>query len=195
MPISVTISGSFHRHLCEIMDAVAEFRDHRATVLSPDDPRVVESIGGFHFVASDPYRSIRLVEDVHLDAIRRSDLLWIVSPDGYIGQSVSLEMGFAIASGVPIYGSNLPPDLTLRQYVRVAPSIREALRAVTAHSPQPPRPSLLLEPDQVIDGAHDGLEQLRSLLHSNLSWLQRDIAPDVIARQSELNRSLVLPNT
>jgi len=35
----------------------------------PSDPRVVEAIGPLLFVASDPHRSVRLVQDRHLAAI------------------------------------------------------------------------------------------------------------------------------
>jgi hypothetical protein len=124
--LNVTISGSFHRHLAQIEADVLECRELGVQVLSPADPRVVGAVGAFLFVASDPVRSVRLVQDKHLEAIRASDFLWLVTPDGYVGQSASLELGFAIAAGVPILSTSVPDDLTLRQYVGIVPNLRVA---------------------------------------------------------------------
>jgi hypothetical protein len=73
--LKATVSGSFHRHMPAIYDAVGELRARNVTVLSPSDPRVVDNLGEFLFVASDKLRSIRLVQDRHLQAIRASDFL------------------------------------------------------------------------------------------------------------------------
>src|SRR5690242_9905312 len=81
--LKATVSGSFHRHMDAISCAVWDLTDLGVKVLSPADPRVVDSFGDFIFVASDRVRSVRLVEDRHLQAIRASDFLWLVSPDGY----------------------------------------------------------------------------------------------------------------
>src|SRR2546423_471511 len=93
--LKATVSGSFHRHMQAIYQAVGTLREVGVDVLSPSDPRVVDHIGEFLFVASDKLRSIKLVQDRHLHAIRASDLLWVVCPDGYTGPSVSMEIGAA----------------------------------------------------------------------------------------------------
>src|SRR5438270_8614682 len=125
---AVTVSGSFHRHMHEINVAVQELAMLSVRVLSPADPRIVAAQGEFLFVASDPVRSVRLVQDRHLDSVGASDFLWLVCPDGYVGQSASLELGYAIHAGVPIFATRAPGDLTLREYVTVVPSLKEALR-------------------------------------------------------------------
>src|SRR6266581_2202622 len=51
--IVATVSGSFHRHMAAIRDAVMEFVDLGVHVLSPSDPRIVDQRGDFLFVASD----------------------------------------------------------------------------------------------------------------------------------------------
>src|SRR6476661_7289410 len=101
--LSTTVSGSFHRHLDEIANAVHAFRAQGVKVLSPSNPEVVDRIGEFLFVASDRHRSVRLVQDRHLASLCHSNFLWLICPDGYVGQSASLEVGFAIARGLPIY--------------------------------------------------------------------------------------------
>src|SRR5262249_20216060 len=100
--LKATVSGSFHRHMQAIVNTVNELSAREVRVLSPADPRVVDHSGEFLFVASDRVRSIRMVQDRHLQCIRASNFLWLVAPDGYVGQSASLELGFAYANGIPI---------------------------------------------------------------------------------------------
>ena len=126
--LSVVVSGSFHRHMGAITAAVHELAALSIRVLSPADPRVVAHQGEFLFVASDRVRSVRLVQDRHLESIRAADFLWLICPDGYVGQSASMEVGFAAAAGVPIFATHAPGDLTLREYVAVVPAVAEAVR-------------------------------------------------------------------
>ena len=67
--------------------------------------------------AAGKFPEVRLLQDRHLASLCHSNFLWLICPDGYVGQSASLELGFAIARGLPIYAEHLPDDLTLRQYV------------------------------------------------------------------------------
>src|SRR5277367_2543835 len=115
--LTATVSGSFHRHMDAITTAVHELASLSVHVLSPADPRIVAAQGEFLFVASDPVRSVRLVQDRHLDCIRASSFLWLVCPDGYVGVSAAMEIGAAREAGVPIFGTRAPHDLTMREYV------------------------------------------------------------------------------
>ncbi len=108
--LAVTVSGSFHRHMHEIGKAVEELASLSIRVLSPADPRIVAAQGEFLFVASDPVRSVRLVQ-ADLESIRASSFLWLECSDGYVGQSASMELGFAAAIGIPIYSTHKPSDL------------------------------------------------------------------------------------
>ena len=165
-PVRVTVSGSFRRHMPAIMEAVADFKELGAVVLSPEDPRIVDAVGEFVFLASDRHRSIRLTEDRHLDAIRHSDFVWLVCPDGYIGPSAALEIGFAIAHGVPILSDHLPGDLTHRHYVDIVGSVREAMQSVLVRGHGADATSLLLDPD-TLDVAHRVLDEAANALSSN----------------------------
>src|SRR5947207_5074888 len=100
--LKASVSGSFHRHMPAIYAAVNTLRTSGVDVLSPSDPRVVDYLGEFLFVASDKLRSIKLVQDRHFEAIRGSDFLWIVCPDGYTGSSTSAEIGAAYMAGTPV---------------------------------------------------------------------------------------------
>jgi hypothetical protein len=164
----VTVSGSFRRHLSAVQRAVGELREHGVVVLSPADPRAAGSFGDFLFVRSDARRSIKGVQNRHLEAIGRSDYLWLVCPDGYVGQSAAMEVGFAVAAGVPVYSDGVPTDWTLRQYVTPTGTLAAALNAVRGEgaAPSAALPSLVLEPDAalaVVRGHVDDIE--RRLLH------------------------------
>ena len=147
----------------DVQSVVERFTDSGVLVLSPSDPRVVDSFGDFVFVASDQVRRLRTVQARHLAAIAASDLLWLVAPDGYVGQSAAMEIGFAVAHKVPIFCASVPTDLTLRQWVVSVPSEADAVRRVrqTTSRPAGPEVSLLLDPLPSIEASHVDLEVVR----------------------------------
>lgn len=166
--LNVTVSGSFRRHLAPITTAVETFTTLGCRVLSPEDPRVVDSFGEFLFVASDRFRTIRTVQNRHLAAIGASHFLWLVDPDGYVGQSASMELGFAVALGIPIMSDSTPSDLTLRQYVTVVASERVAVDVTRRRGAKSPRKevvsSVLLDPPAVTADLHSRLDRLEAEL-------------------------------
>jgi hypothetical protein len=174
-----------------IEDAVYALTDAGVRVLSPADPRVVDQFGDFLFVASDRVRAIKLVQSRHLAAIAASDFVWVVAPDGYIGQSGAMEIGYAAAVGTPVYCSEVPIDLTLRQYVTTLARPEEvpgelARRREAAHAKS--AGSVLLDPLDAIEVAHGHLEQIAG-------ELTRDITEgEVVSRAAEqLSSKIVLP--
>ena len=108
--------------------------------------------------------SVRLVQDRHLESIRAANFLWLICPDGYVGQSASMEVGFAAAVGAPIFATHAPGDLRLRQYVNIVPKLAEALRIVAATS-RPRRPEgILIDPHASVEEAHDILQRIEAAL-------------------------------
>ncbi len=162
--LTATVSGSFHRFMPEIERAVEELAVRGVRILSPAHPRIVDHIGEFLFVASDRFRSIRLVQDRHLDCIESSDFLWMVCPTGYLGQSASMELGFAIARQVPAFSTELPSDLTLRQYVQKVDSIDHAVR-IAGESDRRKSETFLIDPRASIEAAHVVLERIQGALN------------------------------
>lgn len=162
--LKATVSGSFHRHMQAIYQAVGALREAGVDVLSPSDPRVVDHIGDFLFVASDKLRSIKLVQDRHLHAIRASTFLWVVCPDGYTGPSVSMEIGAAFACGVPVFASAIPIDITLKAYVNCVPTIHHAIGAVSHRGAKRLASHILLDPTVEIESIHDTLDGLKPYL-------------------------------
>lgn len=162
--LKATVSGSFHRHMGAIYRAVGELKEAGLDVLSPADPRVVDYVGDFLFVASDKLRSIKLVQDRHLRAIRSSDFLWVECPDGYTGPSVSMEIGAAYAFGIPVYSITKPGDSTLQAYVNVVPSMCQAIAAARHERRALQTPHVLLDPVGTIEQSHALLDGLRPYL-------------------------------
>jgi hypothetical protein len=174
-----------------ITSAVSELATLSVRVLSPADPRVVAAQGEFLFVASDRIRSVRLVQDRHLESIRAANFLWLVCPDGYVGQSASMEVGFAAAVGVPIFATHAPYDLTLREYVTIVPTLAAALRRVEASSRTRRPEGILIDPHASVEEAHHSLERIEAALTRRVGSL----APaDVVYRGvSDIQKKLGLP--
>ena len=189
--LTATVSGSFHRHMDAITTAVHELAALSVRVLSPSDPRIVAAQGEFLFVASDPIRSVRLVQDRHLDCIRASSFLWLVCPDGYIGVSAAMEIGAAREAGVPIFGRRAPNDLTMREYVTVVPTLSEALKRVRANIRPRRAEGILINPRPSIEEAHDLLERIGSNLFRQTNF--GDPAPHVYRDMKHLRTLVAAP--
>ncbi|MHC4618512.1 MAG: hypothetical protein ACYTEQ_12255 [Planctomycetota bacterium] len=155
-----TISGSFHRHMTDIKEASEEFRSLGVRILSPEDTRIVDQKGDFLFVASDGCRSIQLVQNRHLEAIIASDFLWLVAPNGYVGQSASMEMGFSVANNIPVIGVSPPSDLTLKQYVRLFPTASAAVEFFSGQRRRNSVPRLLINTWDSVHKAQDLLRRI-----------------------------------
>jgi hypothetical protein len=191
--LRATVSGSFHRHMQVITAAVHELVSLSVQVLSPADPRVVAANGEFLFVASDRVRSVRLVQDRHLESIRAADFLWLVCPDGYVGQSASMEVGFAAGVGVPIFSTHAPGDLTLREYVIVVPTLSAAMRQVEARSRSRHREGILIDPRATVEEAHMMLDRIKTALTCGGGMEQH--APSAYGDLAELRATLALPTS
>ena len=162
--VNATVSGSFRRAMGAVQEAVYRLTDAGARVLSPADPRVVGHFGDFVFVASDRVRAIKLVESRHLAAIEASDFVWLEAPGGYVGLSGAMEIGFAVSVRTPVYCSELPADLTLRQYVTPLAGPENAIHC-TLNERIAARGTrvgdVLLDPAEAVEAAHADLERIR----------------------------------
>src|SRR6266851_9396023 len=185
--LTATVSGSFHRHLTAIYTAVGELREAGVDVLSPADPRVVDHIGEFLFVASDRLRSIHLVQDRHLECIANSSFLWLVAPDGYVGPSASMELGYAVAAKTPIFSDSSLNDSTLKEYVHVVQRVKETVRAIAARQPRERTGHLLIDP---LASIRESMRQL-DLLNSSFANRRPQDTKDVEARFKQTKRFIV----
>jgi hypothetical protein len=182
-----TVSGSFHHHLPEVTRAVEDLRARGVEVLSPAEPRIVDHLGDFLFVASDRLRSIRLVQDRHVQAIRASDFLWLVAPYGYVGSSASFELGCAYLARIPVFSVDVPADATLREYVRVVRDIDKAIAEVRPRDADAScsLDSVLLDPARGTRRIHDAADRIERALSS------RDTSADDVRAEENVVRRLL----
>jgi nucleoside 2-deoxyribosyltransferase len=127
---TVVISGSFRRHLASVRESIKDFTGLGASVLSPADSEAASTNGSFVFLNSDVSDDVKELQDGHLAAISACDFLWIVSPDGTLGESTSFEIGFAVGLGKPVFTSFSLRDQIMGQYVVSVPRPSEALAAL-----------------------------------------------------------------
>lgn len=109
----VTLSGSFRKHLDYILKVKKELETKGVKVLSP---RFVEPKNpGEEFVifSGEENLSPLELERYHLNSIANSDALIVCDPEGYVGASALLEIGFAQALGKRIIFVERPQEFIL----------------------------------------------------------------------------------
>jgi hypothetical protein len=160
---SVTISGSLRRHKDQIDKDRDSFSQRGAKVLSPAPGPKDSTYRGFTKLAGDPSDVPRVTEGRHLDAIDKSDLLWVVVPDGKIGVSTALEIGYAHARYVPMFSKGPIDDPTVETMVTAVSSPEQAISA-TSPSLRAESTTVLLDPPVAIEEIRQGLAELEQLL-------------------------------
>lgn len=144
--LRVTVSGSFTRYGDLLRETIHGMRERGLIVMSPRSGEVEHVERGFAFLHGDPSRNKRMTEDRHLDAIRASDMMWIINRDGHVGISTAFEMGFATALGVPIYAAAILNDDPISTYAQTQQRWRHAA-VIEARRPRRQASSgLLLDP-------------------------------------------------
>jgi len=123
--LSIVISGSFRKYYTEIRNTIKEFESLGFQVLSPKHSNVVNPEGDFVLLESDETTCPEKIEREHLKAIYRADALYLYNPEGYIGPSSAMEMGWALALEKPIYVKDICEDITLRYFTIKTDSLEQ----------------------------------------------------------------------
>lgn len=132
--VSVVLSGSFRKHLAEIHRCIRAFDELGVRVVAPRLATAKNPGEEFVILDGDETDDPCTLEQAHLDAISEADALFLVSVDGYVGASASLEVGWALSRGKRVFALEAPKDVTLRAFVEAVgepPEIALALRAAT----------------------------------------------------------------
>jgi len=122
MKLKATISGSFRKFLREIKQILNEFEKNEIEILSPKLSNVKSTENNFIIFEHENERPKNL-ELNHLKAIEQSDFLYIVNPNGYIGNSCAMEIGFAIAHDIPIFTLEKPKEFIFSLFTQTERSI------------------------------------------------------------------------
>jgi NTP pyrophosphatase (non-canonical NTP hydrolase) len=137
----IVLSGSYRKGFEALKAVYEEFRDLGCTILSPTNVSIVREDDGFVYMQGEETQTPEGIEDRHLKAIQRANFVWLHAPEGYVGPTAALEVGYANAVGVPVYAQEEPTDAIVRSFVRIVESPSSVLKGRTQH-PEPPAPAL-----------------------------------------------------
>ncbi len=68
-----------------------------------------------------------------LEKIDKADIVYIVNPNGYVGKSVSADIGYAYARNKSIYVMNQIDDPPVMNLVKAVASLEELLSIIRGH--------------------------------------------------------------
>lgn len=109
----VTISGSFRKHLDYILDIKGTLEDQGTKVLSPRFTEPKNPGEKFVVFTGEEGLGPLELERHHLSSISKSDALIVCDPEGYVGASALIEIGFANAIGKKVVFVEKPEEFML----------------------------------------------------------------------------------
>jgi NTP pyrophosphatase (non-canonical NTP hydrolase) len=124
---SVVLCGTFRRDpagLRVVLDALKA----RYSVLSPVGVDFRDHDVEFVRLAHEMDETVDEIERRHLVAMRQADFVWLFCPEGYVGTSAAMEVGFAHAAGIPILTDCQPSDAVVASMVTVVGGIGSAVQ-------------------------------------------------------------------
>lgn len=140
--VSAVICGSYRRDPEGLRTDLRALMDAGCAVLSPLDLDFVREVDGFVYARADEGKTSLDIEQSHLRAMRRADFVWLHCPNGYVGRSAAMELGFARALGVRVLANQRPEDVTIADLVEVVESAQSAVARVSAQLGDAPADAL-----------------------------------------------------
>jgi len=107
------LHGSFRRHYSEMKRVRELFIKAGIEVLAPADSEITAIRDGFAVLESDQQTDRRMIELLYLHHLKRlgeNGFSYFVNPEGYMGKSVSYELGIAQLSNVRCFFMVEPED-------------------------------------------------------------------------------------
>lgn len=130
---AVVLCGSYRRDP-EGLAKIFEILNRDYEVLSPDGLDFVDPEADFVRLPFEMDEEVVAIEERHLSAIAASDFVWLHAPEGYVGTSAALEIGYAKALGIPVFTDTIPVDETLAAMIHL---VEEPARAEEVLQPDP----------------------------------------------------------
>jgi len=109
----VTISGSFRKHLDYILKIRKQLVEKGVEVLSPRFTEPKNPGEEFVVFGGEEELTPLQLERHHLDSIAKSDALIVCDPEGYVGASALIEIGYAHFLGKRIIFTEKPEEFML----------------------------------------------------------------------------------
>lgn len=130
--LRATLSGSFHRDSDGLEREYRELARNQCQILSPRRLDFMDSSALFVKHVAEREESVGTIERHHLQAISQSDFLWLHAPDGYVGLSAAMEIGYAHGQQIPIFSSADIQDVMIKQFVTKVPSVFAAIERLSS---------------------------------------------------------------
>lgn len=122
--VKATLSGSFKRDFEGLQMAYQTLKDQGIEILSPVNLAPIGQKEGFVYMFGQDALAPADIEQAHLNAIKDSHFVWLHAPDGYVGTSAALEVGYAWALKIPVFTTSHLQDPVLRAMVRQVPEMK-----------------------------------------------------------------------
>ena len=129
--LTVVVSGSFRRFFAEIQKTVLAFESLGMAVLSPAASKVINLGEEFAILSTDKTSDPKALEQAHLDAIAKADALYLCNPEGYLGNSSVMELGFALALGKPVFCKEIATDFAIKLFCGTMATPKEVKDALS----------------------------------------------------------------
>lgn len=116
--LRTVISGSYRKHLPQLMELKQRLESMNIVVLSPVGSHALNPTEEFVFLNQDPIRDHRLLQDSIFAKMRTASFHVLANIDGYIGNAALIEVGYAIALGLQILTLEPIEDPNIAPYCR-----------------------------------------------------------------------------
>jgi NTP pyrophosphatase (non-canonical NTP hydrolase) len=140
--LDVVLCGTYRKDVEGLRRSFEQLKDLGFNVLSPSSVDITSEENGFVYMHGEQTETPENLELRHLEAIQRARLVWLHAPDGYVGPTAALELGFARASGIPVFSTSMIGDEAFRTFVTVVSSPEDVLKEIASHKIPPPPPAL-----------------------------------------------------
>lgn len=122
-PLKTVISGSYRKHLYQLIELKNELEKNGILVLSPSGDESINPEEEFILLDTDPIHDHRVLQDSVFAKIRISSFLVVANVEGYLGRAAVLEIGYAIAHGIQILTLEPITDPNISVYCRLLQSV------------------------------------------------------------------------
>lgn len=123
--LSVSICGSYHRHLKEMKERIEECRELGIKVLIPKYATAKSETESGFVILRGENGSPRELQEKNFRAISASSFVFVENPRGYIGPSTALEIGYAYARRIPIFCREKPKEYIFTLFTTFGKSLKE----------------------------------------------------------------------
>lgn len=117
--LKTVISGSYRKHLTELLALRTELERRGVEVLAPVCGEAVNPGEEFVILKNDPISDPRTLQDSIFAKMRQASFHVMLNKDGYIGRAATLELGYAVAIGLQILTVEPVEDPNIAPYTRL----------------------------------------------------------------------------